>query len=109
VVPGRRGIVRLDAQRSAEATAKCLRMHTALFVTLLAAAAITPGQRAMQNVPPPMFGPATPAGYGYYLMQGKDVISAPFPTAPACYQALEKLKSTLKPGTNTVVCAHRIP
>jgi acyl-CoA reductase-like NAD-dependent aldehyde dehydrogenase len=78
----------------------------AILVTLLAAAAVTPGQTSTQSTPVP----APVAGtMGYYIMQGSKIVSKPFSSAPACNAALANLKSSLPPGVTNVVCAHRVP
>jgi hypothetical protein len=80
-------------------------MTSVLFIVLLAIAAVTPGQRAMQN--PPVA--PTPAGMAYYLMRGNQIIGPPYADPQSCAKALAKLKNSLQPGSNMVVCAHRLP
>ena len=79
-------------------------MAILLFIGLLAAAAVTPGQRTLATPPQP----ASP-GMAYYLMRGNVVISPAYPDPATCASALAKLKNTMQPGVNLVVCAHRAP
>jgi hypothetical protein len=84
-------------------------MILGILVTLLAAAAVTPGQTQPLATPAPVYAPATQPGMGYFLMQGNTIISPPFANVSDCYKALAKLKSTMQPGVNNVVCVHRRP
>lgn len=81
-------------------------MIIGMFIALLATAAITPGQRSIPN--PPQTVP-TPAGMAYYLMHGNQIFGPPYADPAACAKALAKLKQSMQPGSNTVVCAHRLP
>jgi hypothetical protein len=80
-------------------------MMMGMFVALLATAAITPGQRALLA---PQTA-ATPAGMAYYLMSGNQIVGPAYPDAASCAKALAKVKRSLPPGANTIVCAHRLP
>jgi hypothetical protein len=79
------------------------------LLTLLALAAVVPGQTTNQSTPPPSSVAPGPKPAGYYMMQGNRIVSAPFANVNDCYKALAKLKSTLQPGLDNVVCAHRTP
>jgi hypothetical protein len=81
----------------------------ALLITLLATAAVTAGQSIPLATPAPVFAPPTPAGMGYYIMQGSHAIGAPYKSSSDCLKALAALKNSLQPGTSTLVCAHRLP
>ncbi len=81
-------------------------MILCFFVTLLAAAAVTPGQRTSPNQP--QTGP-TPGGMAYYVVRGNQIISPPYADPASCAKALAKFKSTMQPGVNLAACAHRLP
>jgi hypothetical protein len=79
------------------------------IVALLAAAAVTPGQRLPLATPAPVFGAPAQTAMGYYLMLGTTIVSQPFNTASDCFKVLAKAKATMQPGTANLVCAHRRP
>ncbi len=79
------------------------------LVTLLALAAVVPGQRTTQSTPVPVLVAPQAKGMGYFLMQGNRIVSQPFANVGDCYKTLAKLKATLQPGTDTLVCVHRAP
>jgi hypothetical protein len=81
----------------------------ALFFIFLASAAVSPGQRQQLATPPPTVGAAPDTGLGYFLMLGNQIISPPFANVSDCYKSLAKLKGSMQPGVNTVVCVHRRP
>ena len=83
-------------------------MMIPMFVTLLAAAEITPGQRIMLK-PASTAAAPLPGKAGYYLMQGRTIVSQPFANVNDCYKALAKIKLTPQPGLDTLVCVHRVP
>ena len=84
------------------------------FVFALLVASATLGA-----TPPPAPGP--PPGYvliptapdpkqmGYYMMQGSRIVSGAYPSAPACFKALDALLKTLPANVAPIVCAHRVP
>jgi hypothetical protein len=79
------------------------------LVVLLALAAVVPGQRNNQPTPTPIFVPPPPKGLGYYLMSGNRIVSQPFANVSDCFKTLAKIKATMQPGTDTLVCVHRAP
>ncbi|MGB8267357.1 MAG: hypothetical protein WCE44_13580 [Candidatus Velthaea sp.] len=81
----------------------------AAFV-VCAVTATAPPTRAQQAPPPPAPTP-TPANraMAYYLVQNGRIISTPFSNDSACHKALVELQRGLRPGTETVFCAHRRP
>ncbi len=83
-------------------------MMIPMFVTLLASAEITPGQRIMLK-PAATAAAPLPGKAGYYLMQGRTIISAPFANVSDCFKTLAKMRQTPQPGLDTVVCVHRVP
>ena len=84
-------------------------MVLSLFIGLLATQAVTPGAAQMLITPLPVFVAPPRSGMAYYLMQGNRIISQPYKTVTACTAALAKVKGTMQPGTDTIVCAHRAP
>jgi hypothetical protein len=50
-----------------------------------------------------------PNGMGYFMMQGSRIVSAAYPSAPACFKALTALMKTLPANVAPIVCAHRRP
>jgi hypothetical protein len=83
-------------------------MMLGMLVTLLAAAAVTPGQTVRLQTPPPVLGAPAPA-MGYYMMVGNTIVSQPFANVSDCFKMLAKIKSTMQPGTSNLVCVHRHP
>ncbi len=83
-------------------------MIVSMLITLLAAAEVTPGQRLMLK-PQSTTAVAAPGKMGYYLMQGRQIISKPFANVSDCYKALAQMHTTITPGLDTVVCVHRAP
>jgi hypothetical protein len=86
------------------------RVLLALFVAFAvqpapAAAVATPTPAPIAPLP---MQPSTGA-MGYYMMQGSRIVSAPYPSAPACFKAVEALMKTLPANTAPIVCAHRRP
>jgi hypothetical protein len=79
------------------------------LVVLLALAAVVPGQRNNQATPTPVLVAPPPKGLAYYLMSGNRIVSPPFGNVSDCFKALAKIKATLQPGTDTLVCVHRAP
>jgi len=51
--------------------------------------------------------PQVPAGY--YLVQGSRIVSKPYENEEACRKALVAIKRDMRPGSDTLVCAHRRP
>ena len=45
----------------------------------------------------------------YYMMQGNQIVSPPYASAPACFKALADLMKTLPSNIAPIVCAHRRP
>jgi hypothetical protein len=84
-------------------------MITGPLVVLLALAAVVPGQRNNMATPAPVFAAPPPKGLGYYLMSGNRIVSQPFGNVSDCFKTLAKIKATLQPGTDTLVCVHRAP
>lgn len=80
-----------------------------LIVSLLAAAAVVPGQTTTQSTPAPVMAAPAAKPMGYFLMTGTRIVSAPFSNANDCFKALAKLKASLQPGVDTLVCVHRSP
>jgi len=80
------------------------RTFTAALAAVAIALAATPGMAATPPAPP-----ATPGPPGYYIMQGKIIVSDPFTDVNACMKALQKIQKTVAPGNDTLVCAHRRP
>jgi hypothetical protein len=84
-------------------------MMVGMLVTLLAIAAVAPGQTVRQQTPAPVMMAPAPA-MGYYLMVGNTIVSQPFAANVSdCFKMLAKIKSTMQPGTNNLVCVHRHP
>jgi hypothetical protein len=53
--------------------------------------------------------PPEPGKMGYYMMQGSRIVSAAYPSAPACFKAVTDFKKTLPANIAPIVCAHRVP
>jgi len=91
------------------------RVCAAVLVALLAGA----GPSLAQAPPPfPVRAPnkkpadlaVSPKGkMGYYLVQGNRIVSPAYDNDLACQKALVALRQGLRPGTETVFCAHRRP
>ena len=83
-------------------------MKRVLIVACAVLATVLP---AAGQVPRPMPSPApqAKAAMGYYLVQGSRIVSKPFDNDLACHKALVALQRGLRPGTETVFCAHRRP
>jgi hypothetical protein len=78
----------------------------AMLFTLLAIAAVTPGQGLAPHTLPP---PAPAPGLAYYVMAGNTIVSQPFKSSADCQQGLARLKAALAPNVIVLVCAHRAP
>jgi hypothetical protein len=90
-----------------------MRVLLAWFVAFVALPCAAPAATA---TPPPAAAtpialPAVPdpAKMGYYMMQGSRIVSAAYPSAPACFKAVAALMKTLPPNVAPIVCAHRVP
>jgi hypothetical protein len=85
------------------------RVLLALIVAFAAPAA--PAFAAASPTPSPAPLPVQPAPgkMGYYMMQGSRIVSAEYPSAPACFKAVAELVKTLPANTAPIVCAHRVP
>jgi hypothetical protein len=88
------------------------RVLLALFVASVTLAAGAPAVAASAPpAPAPVVLPTVldPAKMGYYMMQGSRIVSAAYPSAPACFKAVAALVKTLPPNVAPIVCAHRVP
>jgi hypothetical protein len=88
------------------------RVLLALFVAFVLLPAGVPAMAASAApAPTPIALPAVldPAKMGYYMMQGSRIVSAAYPSAPACFKAVAALMKTLPPNVAPIVCTHRVP
>jgi hypothetical protein len=78
------------------------------LIMTLAIASLTSAAAVAVPATPPQPVP-TEAPMGYYIMQGKTIVSQPFPDVNTCFKTLQKIQKTVAPGNDTLVCAHRHP
>jgi hypothetical protein len=96
---------------TAPKTGRDITKRVLLALIVAFAASGMPAFGATSPPPAPVQLPAQPPSgkMGYYMMQGSRIVSAEYPSAPACFKAVADLMKKLPANTAPIVCAHRVP